>query len=33
MIKVQRQPFDVGAELAALSAGRTDIGALASLLG
>jgi molybdopterin synthase catalytic subunit len=33
MIKVQRQTFDVGAELAALSAGRTDIGALASFVG
>ena len=33
MIKVQQQMFDVGAELAALSAGRTDIGALASFVG
>jgi molybdopterin synthase catalytic subunit len=33
MIRVQEQPFDVGAELAALSAGRTDIGALASFVG
>ena len=33
MIKVQRHTFDVGAELAALSAGRTDIGALASFVG
>jgi molybdopterin synthase catalytic subunit len=33
MIKLQREPFDVGAELAALSAGRTDIGALASFVG
>jgi molybdopterin synthase catalytic subunit len=33
LIRVQEQPFDVGAELAALSAGRTDIGALASFVG
>ena len=33
MIKVQDAPFDVGAELAALSAGRTDIGAVASFTG
>jgi molybdopterin synthase catalytic subunit len=33
MIRVQQAPFDVGAELAALSAGRTDIGALASFVG
>jgi molybdopterin synthase catalytic subunit len=33
MIRVQQQPFDVGAELAALTAGRTDIGALASFVG
>jgi molybdopterin synthase catalytic subunit len=33
MIRVQRERFDVGAELAALSAGRTDIGALASFVG
>ena len=33
MIRVQEAPFDVGAELAALSAGRTDIGALASFVG
>ena len=33
MIKVQEEPFDVGAELAALTAGRTDIGALASFVG
>jgi molybdopterin synthase catalytic subunit len=26
MIKVQREDFDVGAELAALTAGRTDVG-------
>jgi len=33
VIRVQAEPFDVGAELAALSAGRTDIGALASFVG
>ena len=33
MIRVQQQPFDVGAELAALTAGRTDVGALASFVG
>ncbi|MGI9420203.1 MAG: molybdenum cofactor biosynthesis protein MoaE [Geminicoccaceae bacterium] len=33
MIRVQEKPFDVGAELAALSAGRTDIGAVASFTG
>jgi molybdopterin synthase catalytic subunit len=33
MIRVQEGPFDVGVELAALSAGRTDIGALASFVG
>ena len=33
MIRVQEEPFDVGAELAALTAGRTDIGALASFAG
>jgi molybdopterin synthase catalytic subunit len=33
MVRVQEQPFDVGAELAALVAGRTDIGALASFVG
>jgi molybdopterin synthase catalytic subunit len=33
MIRVQEAPFDVGAELAALSAGRTDIGAVASFVG
>jgi molybdopterin synthase catalytic subunit len=33
MIRVQEQPFDVGAELAALAAGRTDIGAVASFIG
>jgi molybdopterin synthase catalytic subunit len=33
MIRVQEQPFDVGAELAALTAGRTDVGAVASFVG
>ncbi|HEX5079961.1 MAG TPA: molybdenum cofactor biosynthesis protein MoaE [Geminicoccaceae bacterium] len=33
MIRVQEAPFDVCAELAALSAGRTDIGAVASFVG
>ena len=33
MIRVQREAFDVGAELAALTAGRADIGALASFVG
>jgi molybdopterin synthase catalytic subunit len=33
VIRVQEAPFDVGAELAALSAGRTDIGAVASFVG
>ena len=33
VIRVQRETFDVGVELAALTAGRTDIGALASFIG
>jgi molybdopterin synthase catalytic subunit len=33
VIRVQEEPFDVGAELAVLSAGRTDIGAVASFVG
>jgi molybdopterin synthase catalytic subunit len=33
VIRIQEQPFDVGAELGALTAGRTDIGALASFVG
>lgn len=33
MIRVQEAPFDIGAELAALTAGRTDIGALATFVG
>ncbi|WP_270937501.1 molybdenum cofactor biosynthesis protein MoaE [Falsiroseomonas oryzae] len=32
-IRVQAEPFDVGAETAALQAGRTDVGGLASFLG
>ncbi len=32
-IRVQREAFDVGAELAALTAGRTDIGAVTSFVG
>jgi len=33
MIKVQQEDFDVGAEIAALKAGRTDIGAVVAFLG
>ncbi len=33
MIKVQLEDFDVGAELAALTAGRTDVGGVASFIG
>ncbi len=33
MIRVQAEPFDAGAELAALTAGRTDIGGVASFVG
>ena len=33
MIRVQAEPFDVGAEVAALTAGRTDIGAVATFTG
>jgi molybdopterin synthase catalytic subunit len=33
MIRIQEAPFDVGAELGALTRGRSDIGALASFLG
>ncbi len=33
MIRVQRERFDVGAELAALTAGRRDVGGLASFVG
>ena len=33
MIRVQADPFDIGAEIAAFTAGRTDIGAVATFLG
>jgi molybdopterin synthase catalytic subunit len=33
MIKVQREDFDVGAELSRLTAGRTDVGGVASFVG
>jgi molybdopterin synthase catalytic subunit len=33
MVRVQEAPFDVGAELASLTRGRTDIGGLASFVG
>jgi molybdopterin synthase catalytic subunit len=33
MVRVQEVPFDVGAELSALTRGRTDIGAVASFVG
>ena len=33
MIRVQREPFDAGAETAALTAGRDDIGAVVSFQG
>lgn len=33
MIRVQQEDFDVGAEMAALTAGRTDVGAVASFVG
>ncbi len=33
MIRVQEQDFDIGAEIAALRNGRTDIGAIASFVG
>jgi len=32
-IRVQEAPFDIGAEMAALTAGRVDIGAVASFTG
>ncbi|MHA1113750.1 MAG: molybdenum cofactor biosynthesis protein MoaE, partial [Alphaproteobacteria bacterium] len=32
-VRVQSEDFDVGAELAALTAGRADIGGVASFLG
>jgi len=33
VIRVQREDFDVGAELARLTAGRTDVGGVASFIG
>ena len=33
MIRVQTEDFDVGAELARLTAGRTDVGGVASFVG
>ena len=33
MIRVQREDFDVGAELAALTSGKTEIGGVASFIG
>ena len=33
MIRVQHEPFDIAAEVAALSAGRTDIGAIVTFTG
>ena len=33
MIRVQHQDFDVGAEIAALRNGRTDVGAIAAFVG
>ncbi len=33
MIRVQREDFDAGAELARMTAGRTDVGGLASFVG
>ena len=33
MIRVQQADFDVGAEIAQLKAGRTDIGAIVTFLG
>ena len=33
MIKIQQQDFDVGAELAALSDDRQDVGAITSFVG
>ena len=32
-VRVQREDFDIGAEIAALSAGRTDVGAISSFTG
>ncbi len=33
MIRVQRQDFDIGAEIAALTRGRTDVGAVVTFAG
>ena len=33
MIRIQTQDFDIGAEIAALKDGRTDIGAIVSFIG
>ena len=33
MIRVQQEDFDIGAEIAALKAGRGDIGAIVSFIG
>ena len=33
MIKVQREDFDIGAELGAFTAGRTDVDSVASFVG
>ena len=33
MIRIQHEDFDIGAEIAALKAGRTDIGAIVSFIG
>jgi molybdopterin synthase catalytic subunit len=33
MIRVQREDFDIGAELARLTSGRSDVGGLASFVG
>ncbi len=33
MIRVQQEDFDIGAEIARLKAGRSDIGAVVAFLG
>ncbi len=33
VVRVQEAPFDIGAEMAALTAGRTDIGGIGSFVG
>ena len=33
MIRVQQDDFDIGAEIAALKAGRSDIGAIVTFIG